>query len=75
MRGQRNKDKRVADNSTVLRERCLKLLSSNGWQTTLEYAANLLNQPKEPLKEVLAEVCTFDKQSKTYKTKNEYRCE
>lgn len=41
----------------------------------MEYATNLLNHPKEPLKEMLSEICTFDKQSKIYKAKNEYRCE
>ena len=70
-RRQAPKDKRVAWEPDKLRKMCLELLTKHP-QVNLDWIVENFNQPKEPVKRVLEELCTFDKPSKSYKLKSEF---
>ena len=61
--------KRVAMPHHELQDKILKELQEHG-EITLDYIQNRYNQPKDPVKRALQEMCDYDQQKKCYKLKS-----
>ena len=70
-RGQQPREKRVALDAAELKQEIFGLFRRVS-QYTIEDIQNILNQPREPVKRILDEICDFNRNSRYYELKRSY---